>query len=210
MDFIQYLVSFLLGEENQSLATLISYGDDGAAPLVIERSDFFSEGVYLTKKSLPSLPLTELEGIPILFGTSSVREEGERLFLGADLLASAFFLLSRYEECVRREVRDQHGRFPGQESLPYRAGFLRRPVVDEYGALLRRLLRRTGVEVHEPAPGFRHVWLTHDVDEIWTWDNYYRALRTMVKRVLTRQPEKLRPFRSVWNYRKYDPVYTFP
>ena len=209
-ELLQYLTAFLLGEGNESLAPLISYGNDGIAPLIIEPSGFFSGESYLTEKSLPSLPLAELEEIPILFGTPIVRKEGRRVFLGADLLASAFFLLSRYEECVRREVRDQHGRFPGRESLPYRAGFLRRPVVEEYGALLRRLLRQTGTEVKEPAPGFRHVWLTHDVDQIWTWDNYYQALRSVFKRILTRQPEKLRPLLAVWNYRKYDPIYTFP
>ncbi len=207
---LSYLAAFLLGEGNESLASLISYGDDGKAPLVIQPSGFFAEGLYLTEKSLPVPPLPELEGVPLLFGTPEIREEGGRLFLGADLFASAFFLLSRYEECVRRNVRDQHGRFPGRESLPYRAGFLRRPVVEEYGALLRRLLRRTGTEAAEPASGLRHAWLTHDVDEIWTWDNYYRALRSTARRVLARQPEKLRPLLSVWNYRKYDPVYTFP
>lgn len=209
-ELLRYLTAFLLGEGNEALAPLVSYGDDGSAPLVIQPSGFFSEGVYLTERSLPVPPLLELEGVPILFGTPSIREEGGRLFLDADLIASAFFLLSRYEECVRREVRDQCGRFPGRESLPFRAGFLRRPLVDEYGALLRRLLRRTGAEAADPAPGFRHVWLTHDVDTPWTWDNYYRALRSFLKRVLLRQPNKLQPLLSVWNYRKYDPLYTFP
>jgi len=209
-NLVQYLTAFLLGPGNEPLSPLVSYGDDGSAPVVIEPSGFFSEGVYLTEKSLPAPPLPELEGVPVLFGAPTVREEGGRLFLGADLIASAFFLLSRYEECVRRNVRDLHGRFPGRESLPYRAGFLRRPVVDEYGALLRRLLRRAGLDAKEPAPGFSHVYLTHDVDGIWTWDNYYRALRSTAKRVLTRHPEKLRPLLSAWNYRKYDPVYTFP
>lgn len=209
-ELLQYLASFLLGEGNEALASLVSYGDDGSAPLVVEPSGFFSEGVYLTEKSLPSPPLPELEGVPFLFGTPTVREEDGRVFLGADLIASAFFLLTRYEECVRRDVRDPHGRFPGRESLPYRAGFLRRAVVEEYGALLRRLLRRAGKDAPEPSPGFRHVWLTHDVDQIWTWDNYYRAARTTVKQVLTGKPEKFRPFKSVWNYRKYDPAYTFP
>lgn len=209
-DMLQYLTAFLLGEGNESLASQVSYGDDGAAPLVIEPSGFFSEGVYLTEKSIPAMPLPEWEGIPVLFGTPSVREEDGRIFLSADLIASAFFLLSRYEECVRRDVRDRHRRFPGQESLPYRACFLRRPVVEEYGAALRRLLRRAGVEAAEPSPGFRHVFLTHDVDQIWTWDNFYWAARASAKRLLTRKPQKLRPMLSAWDYRRYDPVYTFP
>lgn len=209
-DMVQYITAFLLGKGNESLTPLVSYGDDGSAPVVIEPSGFFSEGVYLTEKSLPVPPLPKLEGVPVLFGTPTVREEGRRLFLGADFIASAFFLLSRYEECVRRDVRDRHGRFPGRESLPYRAGFLRRPIVDEYGTLLRRLLRRAGLDAKEAGPGFSHVYLTHDVDQIWTWDNYYRAFRSTLKRILTRRPKKLRPLLSVRNYRKYDPVYTFP
>lgn len=209
-EIIQYLTAFLLGEGNEALAPMVSYGDDGSAPLVVESSGFFSEGVFLTEKSLPTPPLPELEGVPILFGAPVIWEENGRVFLGADLIASAFFLLTRYEECVRRDVRDRHGRFPGRESLPYRAGFLCRPVVEEYGALLRRLLRRTGRDVPEPSPGFRHVWLTHDVDQIWTWDNFYWAMRSAARRILTGKPEKLRPLLSVWNYKKHDPVYTFP
>lgn len=211
MDFIQYLISFLLGEENKSLVSLVSYGNPTPfTRIVIEASNFFDSGVYLTEKSLPVLPLPELDGIPVLFGSPSVREEEGILYIGADLLASAFFLLSRYEECVRREVRDQHGRFPGRESLPYRAGFLHRPVLDEYGALLRKFLRQMGVNAVEPLAGFRRIWLTHDVDNIWTWDNYYRALRTVAKRVLTAQPDKLRPLYAYYDYQKYDPSYTFP
>lgn len=205
-----YLSSFLLGEGNASLARLVSYGPSKSARIIIEPSGFFNEGVYLTEKSLPQLPLPELDNVPILFGTTDVWEENGQLRIGADLIASAFFLLSRYEECVRRDVRDQHGRFIGRDSLPYQADFLNRPIVEEYGALLRGFLRRTGIEVAEPAPGFRHIWLTHDVDQIWTWDNYYRALRTTVKNFLTGQPDKLRPLRACHDYRHYDPVYTFP
>lgn len=208
---LSYLVAFLLGEKNETLTSLVSYGDDGAAPLVIEPSGFFSEGVYLTEKSLPILPLPELDGVPVLFGEPIVREQGGRLFLGADLIASAFFLLSRYEECVRRKIRDRHGRFPGRESLPYRAGFLLRPVVEEYGALLRRLLRRVGKNAVEPAPGLRHVWLTHDVDALLEWDGFYHALRSAGHRFRTGKPGKLQPLLSFCNYRKYDPAYTtFP
>lgn len=59
------------------------------------------------------------------------------------------FLISRYEEMVRRGLRDEHGRFPGKESLPYRAGFLHRPIVDEYRMLLHRWLRQSRLRVPE-------------------------------------------------------------
>lgn len=207
---ISYLIAFLLGEENQALVPQVSYGPSETARVVIQPSAFFDDGVYLTEKSLPALPLAELDGVPVLFGTPKVWEEQGQLHIGADLIASTYFLITRYEECVRRDVRDQHGRFLGRESLAYRAGFLSRPIVEEYGKLLRKYLRQAGLDVKEPESGFSHVYLTHDVDEIWTWDNYYRALRTTVKRILKNQPEKLRPLLACYDYMKYDPVYTFP
>ena len=209
-EFITYLLRFLLGEDNEHFLSSISYGPSETARVVIQPSNFFDDGVYLTEKSLPALPLAELDDVPVLFGTPKVWEEHGQLHIGADLVASTYFLVTRYEECVRREVRDQHGRFPGKESLGHRAGFLHRPIVEEYGKLLRKYLRQTGLDVKEPETGFSHVYLTHDVDEIWTWDNPYRALRSTVKRILTNQPEKWRPLLSIMNYRKYDPAYTFP
>lgn len=208
--YIEYIISFLLGTGQEEFGKLISYGSKQSAQIIIEPSGFFDDDVYLTEKSLPTLPLSELDGVPILFGDDKVWEENGQLHIGADLIASTFFFLTRYEECVRRDVRDQHGRFIGKESLPYRAGFLNRPVVEGYGHLLRKYLRQMGVSVQEPAPGFQHIYLTHDVDEIWTWDNYYRALRSTAKRILTNQPNKLQPLLACHNYQKYDPAYTFP
>ena len=207
---IRYLVLTLLGEDNDSNVSRVSYGPCKDANVIIQPSGFFDDGVYLTEKSLPTLPLAELEGVPVLFGDTKVWEENGQIHIGADLIASAYFLLTRYEECIRRDVRDQHGRFIGKESLPYRAGFLHRPIVEEYGKLLRKYLRQTGVDVKEPVPGFHHIYLTHDVDKIWTWDNLYRALLSMAKRILKNLPEKLQPLLSYMNYKKHDPLYTFP
>ena len=207
---IQYLISFLLGEKCAHLSNCISYGDSKIAGIIIQPSRFFEEGIFMTEKSLPQLPLPELEGVPVLFGKPEIHGENGKVYIEADLVASAFYLLSRYEECVRRDIRDEHGRFPGTESLPYRAGFLSRPIVDEYGRILRDCLRRLGMNAPEPTDGFSHVYLTHDVDEIWTWNNLYRALRSTVKRILTHQKDAFLPIKAWKNYEQYDPVYTFP
>ena len=69
--------------------------------------------------------------------------DGSQLIIHADLLASTYFLISRYEEMYRRSERDSYGRFPGKSSLPYRAGFLHRPIIDEYGEALRQILLET-------------------------------------------------------------------
>ncbi len=208
-NIFSYLFEFLLQTDDPSALAVVSYGSRADALVVVQPSGFFDPEVYLTDRSLPTLPLAELEGMPVLFGKPHLRREDRQLIVEADLIASAFFLLTRYEECIRRDVRDAHGRFPGRESLSYRAGFLGRAVVDEYGAFLRRLLREQGVPIEEPAGGYSHIYLTHDVDQIWTWDNVYRALRSTVRRVLTQQKDKLLPFKALRNYQKYDPVYTF-
>lgn len=88
---------------------------------------------------------------------------GERvMFLPLDLLGGAFFLLTRYEELVGKG-RDQHGRFPAGDSLAVQAGFILRPLVDEYTELLRCAVQRCfpGIRCRQSEPRIR---LTHDID----------------------------------------------
>lgn len=209
-NFVKYIIEFLLGEENRDLLDEISYGEGKKSKVVIKKSNFFDEGIYMTANSMPSRPLKEIEGIPILFGSPYIETYGDKILIHADLIASTYFLISRYEECVKRELRDEHGRFIGKGSLLYKEGFLNRPIVDEYGELLRRCLKKVGCNVKVIKREFSHIYLTHDVDQIWTWDNYYKAVRSTVKRIVTNQSKKFLPMKAVHNYKKYDPVYTFP
>lgn len=209
-EIVDYIVKFLLTENNGHLATKVSYGYDENSAIIIQKSSFFDEDVYMTQESIPTLPLKEVENIPILFGEPIIEHNENNIIINADLIASTYFLISRYEECVRRDIRDEHGRFIGKESLLYKADMLGRPIVEEYGKLLRKYLREMGFEVIEPKEEFEHIYLTHDVDQIWTWNNYYIAFRTFTKRLLTNKKNKTTPLKSVYNYRKYDPMYTFP
>ena len=182
---IDYILRFLIGEayadEFCSLVGYTSNRDEfGKYRVVIVPSPFFREEVYGTVASLPVLPLQEVEGVPLLYGNPKTERVGDTLVVYADIVASAWFLVTRYEEMVRREARDKHGRFPGCESLPFRAGFITRPVVDEYGRLLRGWLRQTGADVHDPEPKIKKVYLTHDIDV----PVYCRTLRSFVGRVL--------------------------
>jgi hypothetical protein len=79
-----------------------------------------------------------------------------------DLFGSAFFMLTRYEECVS-PVRDEHGRFPATASLAFRHGFLATPVVDQYAELLWAALGRLWPRLSRPSRAYR-LWVTHDVD----------------------------------------------
>lgn len=77
------------------------------------------------------------EKMPVLFGNPVpvISYENDNLFLSIDIFGSSFFMLSRYEEAVSTE-RDTHDRFPAIASLAFKAGFLERPIVDEYVELL--------------------------------------------------------------------------
>lgn len=163
-----------------------------AAPyqrVVIVPSGFFSYEQYGRAESMPQLPLAEWHGLPLLFGEP--REEyqetpyGSRLVIYADLVASSYFLLSRYEEMYHRRRRDEHGRFPGRESLAYRAGFLDRPLVDEYAAELRRLMSEIGLAAQPMVGGFSSVLLTHDLDQPYYSSGVRGFLRLLIKERLS-------------------------
>lgn len=188
---VEYVLGVLLGDtaERFQWPAWLAYGDrppNVAGPAVqIVPSSFFGDG-YGAIDSLPSLPLDQIEGVPLLFGVPVLKRRGEVLVVGADILASAYFLLTRYEEWVRRDVRDVHGRFPGRESLAFRAGFMERPIVDEYAALLRAWAGAVGVGLLEQKRRFS-VLLTHDVDYIGPETGLLPGISTLGRGLLDRR-----------------------
>ena len=208
-NMIPYLLRFLLGDiVPADTCRSVGYTADertfSSYRLVIRPSNFFDADIYGTSRSLPALPLPALDGLPILFGRPEITRRGDTVILHADLIAGAYFLLSRYEEWMRPAVRDIHGRFPGRESLPFRAGFLRRPLADEYGRLLRRLLREAGCHAPEPPKQFQRINLTHDVDAPF----FCRSLRSVAREVL--RGNLIGAWRGRFGRLEDDPFYTFP
>ena len=223
----QYLIDFLVGslwvqsegdDRFQRRFEAIGYTDDPEQmklyPIVIIPSGFFRMDVYGTEESMPTLPLKTWRGIPLLFGES--REEwsadGSQLIIHADLLASTYFLISRYEEMYRRSERDSYGRFPGKSSLPYRAGFLHRPIIDEYGEALRQILLETGIaerhnlRLEERPQTFSRVNLTHDLSRPYN----YRGWRSFLRAWLKQKKSPLEAARLSFSADIEDDYFTFP
>ena len=223
----QYLIDFLVGslwvqsegdDRFQRRFEAIGYTDDPEQmklyPIVIIPSGFFKMDVYGTEESMPTLPLKTWRGIPLLFGEP--REEwsadGSQLIIHADLLASTYFLISRYEEMYRRSERDSYGRFPGKSSLPYRAGFLHRPIIDEYGEALRQILLETGIAEHhnlrleERPHTFSRVNLTHDLSRPYN----YRGWRSFLRAWLKQKNSPLEAARLSFSADVEDDYFTFP
>ena len=200
-EIIAYLTGFLAGDD---CAPRVGYTADvsafGRYDLVIVPSGFFDDEVYGTEGSLPGLPLEQWEDIPVLYGRPEVQMAGNTIVLYADIIAGAYFLLSRYEEMVRRNVRDSHGRFQGRESLPYRAGFIHRPIVDEYRSALRKLLGMA-----DGKAGFGSIELTHDVDAPYL----YRSPKGFVRSMLAGRGLSA-SLNGLFGPPEVDPYYTFP
>ncbi len=213
-DIIAYIIRFLVGEQVPTkILKTIGYTSDenlyAAYKVVIKPSGFFDTKNYGLEETLPKLPLKQWEETPILYGDDLIEIVGKTMIIHADIVAGTYFLISRYEEMVRRNTRDDHSRFPGKESLSYKAGFIDRPIVEEWGCLLRSKMREIGMEVSEPPKIIQKVYLTHDVDQM----THYRNIRGMIGGVLRgikRPKEGRKAFKSYFGGVIFDPWYTFP
>ena len=83
------------------------------------------------------------DGVPCFFSCS------EKSVLPFDIFAASFYLISRYEEYLPH-VKDEHGRFPADESLAGRNDFLETPVVDIWANRLWEALRERFPEMAVP------------------------------------------------------------
>lgn len=157
-EVLTYLIKYLLGNENQGLHEYVYYKvpeNTFGKGIYIVPSGFFDEGIYLTEKSLPQNRIDSVEGIISLFGKDKCEAYGNYIVLYADIIASAFFLVTRYEEYVRRDCRDQHGRFIGRESTQYKFGILQEPVVNQYGCALLKMLNTIGIRTSDTGVGVK-------------------------------------------------------
>lgn len=191
---------------------VVSYGNQkpsvpGEVRLIhIYASDFFGDD-YLTQTSLPGRPLPRFDDLPVIYSgngkLNSLLDKSDNLIkTNIDIIASSFFMLTRYEEVIVDE-RDKFDRFPATSSLAYKEGFLERPIVDEYIELFWNW-----IDSFNPGLKRKKLWagkkfavcLTHDVDRL-------RKFRLMpplltLKRVLFERRESKKAWRVFTDYLK--------
>jgi hypothetical protein len=148
-------------------------GEAGARHLSLPEGLFATDpAAWLTEASLPPSPLPwrEIDGrrLPVLYGarplpSTVVSEHDDAVRIAIDVLGSAFFMLTRYEE-IAVGARDAYGRFPVSSSVADREGFVEVPIVDAYVELLWSALRRLWPRLERRRREFR-LALTHDVDD---------------------------------------------
>ena len=160
---------------------LVTYGVVAGATgdtVRICMSDFFGDR-YGKLDDMPQHPVVRVENIPALYrdervstGTFfSVRRDGLDVSVEChvDVVASAFFMLSRYEETVVQAL-DALGRFPVESSVAFREGFLEEPIVNQYAEQLLKMLRIAGFTGERRRWWGKAPWaiaLTHDIDQLY-------------------------------------------
>ena len=82
-----------------------------------------------------------------------------------DLFASIFFLLSRYEEYLPHQ-KNKHGLFSHTNSLAFKEGFLRQPLVNIWLEEFRQVLQRKFAGIILQIKGFQFI-PTYDIDLPW-------------------------------------------
>lgn len=142
---------------------------------------------YLNYDALPKLikygrfDLLTGFNIPIIYGDEEFLISENRITCGLDIFASAYFMLTRWEEYVVRE-RDKHLRFIGSNSIAFKSGFLNRPVVNEYVELLWELFQKMGYKGKRMNRTFELI-LTHDIDHL----DYPQTVKIILGDILKRK-----------------------
>jgi hypothetical protein len=120
--------------------------------------------------------------VPVLYGIDKLETSGNEIRCGYDIFSCVFYMLTRWEEMVIKE-RDSLDRFPAQSSLAFKNGFLQRPVVNEWIAMLQKMLLHLFPSLtFKPSQSF-HINFTHDIDFL----NSPVSLREFAKDVLKRR-----------------------
>ncbi len=159
-------------------------GDPDAKPIVAQQAEMAQTAVGPADEGRPAAgqgatsPTVAAAGRTIPPPSTTIPAPSTTLRLPIDIFGAAFFMLSRYEEAVLPD-RDHHDRFPATASLAYRAGFLDRPLIDEYLEILWTAMQRLWPGLQRK-PRQPRTLVTCDVDSpfayTWTHKDAVRSL----------------------------------
>ena len=138
-----------------------------------------SEGFSALEPQLPAPGLAEITQ-PLVQATP------DGFKLDYDILGLTYWMLARCEEVhPPDELLDNHGRFPATSSHAFQHGYLERPIVDEWLAVLRQLVQRLWPRLQLQHHKFRTV-VSHDVDapSAYGFGRKRTVLRGMAARLL--------------------------
>ncbi|MCK4749464.1 MAG: hypothetical protein KAT15_20560, partial [Bacteroidales bacterium] len=161
------------------IRSLISYGDSPAGEI---------PRVYFpaSETNLDLRKVLWIDEIPVLYPVSDVKNafysfQDHHLVFHHDLLKSVFHLLSGYEE-VKNGASDQYGRFPYKESLQFKLGIIRKPIVNYYFEIILEGLEefciKNGISFQRNTVFSKPVlMLSHDIDRLDAYHFFETAFK---------------------------------
>lgn len=200
IEYIFYTFFSILGIEYEFIESLEGLNMDLNDILVIYHNDpfdFYDDNVpnilliksttklfgqnYLTENSVPlTAQRFSYEGNDLMSLYSddqplhvkvTTSEHQKITMTNLDFISDSFFMLTRYEEVVKRKVSitDFHSRFPVRESVAFKASFLNRPIVNESIDFLWVMIKNFSLGYMK-----RNLWgnkkfaacISHDVDYV--------------------------------------------
>jgi len=149
--------------------------------------------IPLSDKPLDYSNIIVIDDVPVLFPCSSMEKwysiDGKGINFHHDIIKSAFYLLSGYQEYDSNEI-DQKGRFPWKSSIQYGLDITHKPVVNYYFEVILEAFSvfctLNDLNFRRKKRGAPILFLSHDVDRIKKY-----TLRNLIYSLL--QTLRLRP-----------------
>ncbi len=160
---------------------------------IVIKNHFFKQENPTSLFHLKNIPQKTPKGVldigkikyPIvsIFGTPKFNRVGETFILETDIIASTFFMLTRWEEAVNPN-RDAHQRFSSKDALVYKNEFLDQPVVNQYVEIVWALLQKIEITQQRKKWNFKIV-PTHDVDIPYMFSSTFSGLKSIARHLVT-------------------------
>ena len=158
---------------NLSIADILNWEIQCLDKKIIVEDAFFSkfqqELSYLQKDCIPTMYSEDyVLGAKLvrIFGSGKYENTSKSVFLGNDIFAATFFLLTQWEEIIlkKEEHKTIYDKLKETELFLVRNNLYARCIVNEYITFIRKLLN-----IEQSTHKFK-VMLTHDVDRCYLSD----------------------------------------
>jgi len=165
--------------------------------------DYLSQKYIPGKVALMQNQFIKGESLPVLYGGTKTEVSDSLIKCDADIFASSFFMLTRWEEAVIKD-KDKFGRVPDEKQWAVKYNFSHRPIVNEYVEMLRNMLLHFGYPVPEKRK--YSLKITHDIDFFEKYPNIKKTVKSISGDLLKRKSSKLalKSVKKLWNIKKGD------
>lgn len=212
----EYIIKTILNDFLDYKTKIFNYNEENYQIILendkkITINDAFFKNInpkkgYLYKKNIPAKisfgknQFLPEENIPIIYGNNDFIIKDNEIICGLDIFASAFFMLTRWEEYVNKS-KDEFDRFPAQASLAYKHNFLHRPIVNEYAKMLENMLQFLKCPQKPKKRKFKCI-LTHDIDIPLAYKSRTLLLKIILADIIKRKDlqSALKKLKNIINF----------